>query len=89
MHGAQLCRYGTRTIELSVFLVDRNGPEEVRDTILHEIAHALVGPGHGHDAVWKRQCIEIGARPVRCGDADMPDGKWQANVRGDRWNHTS
>jgi predicted SprT family Zn-dependent metalloprotease len=73
-----LCRHATRSIELSIYLVDWNGPEEVRDTILHEIAHALVGPGHGHDAVWKRKCVEVGARPQRCGQAGMPAGKWQA-----------
>jgi predicted SprT family Zn-dependent metalloprotease len=72
------CRYDTRTIELSVHFVQRNGPEAIRETLLHEIAHALVGPDHGHDAVWKRKCLEIGARPVRCGHADMPDGRWQA-----------
>ncbi|HEY7425103.1 MAG TPA: SprT-like domain-containing protein [Gemmataceae bacterium] len=73
-----LCRYAARTIELSIYLVDRNGAEEVRDTILHEIAHALVGSEHGHDAVWKRKCLEIGAKPERCGQADMPSGRWQA-----------
>src|ERR1700722_17840393 len=59
-----LCLYELRTIELSVFFVIRNPHEEIVDTILHEIAHALVGPGHGHDAVWKRKCQQIGARPV-------------------------
>src|SRR5690242_10849473 len=72
-----LCRYAEKTIELSIYLVDRNGPDEILDTILHEIAHALVGPKHGHDAVWKAKCREIGARPERCGDADMPPGRWR------------
>ena len=45
----------------------RNGPEEVRDTILHEVAHALVGPGHGHDTVWKATAAQVGARPQRRG----------------------
>jgi predicted SprT family Zn-dependent metalloprotease len=76
------CRYASKTIELSCYLVVQNGPEEVEDTILHEIAHALVGPGHGHNTVWKRKCIEIGARPVRCGQADMPVGRWRALCRG-------
>ncbi len=76
--GLGLCRYTTKTIELSIYLVDRNSLDEIRDTILHEIAHALVGPDHGHDEVWKRKCIEIGARPERCGEADMPQGRWQA-----------
>lgn len=39
--------------------------EEIEDTLLHEIAHALVGPDHGHGAVWKRKCREIGAKPER------------------------
>jgi predicted SprT family Zn-dependent metalloprotease len=73
-----LCRYKTKTIELSVYLVERNGPEEILDTILHEIAHALVGPDHGHDDVWKEKCIELGARPRRCGAAAMPEGCWIA-----------
>jgi predicted SprT family Zn-dependent metalloprotease len=77
-----LCRYGTKTIELSIYLVDRNDPEVVRETILHEIAHALVGPGHGHDRVWKAKAIEIGARPERCGQADMPAGRWRADCPG-------
>jgi predicted SprT family Zn-dependent metalloprotease len=74
-----LCRYAVKTIELSIYFVDGNGSEEISETILHEIAHALVGVGHGHDAVWKRKCIEIGANPARCGQADMPRGRWQAN----------
>ena len=78
-----LCVYQRRTIELSIHFVERDNPlSEIRDTILHEIAHALVGPGHGHDRVWKRKCAEIGARPERCGQADMPDGNWQASCAG-------
>jgi predicted SprT family Zn-dependent metalloprotease len=73
-----LCRYGTKAIELSVYLVDANTTDEVRDTILHEIAHAMVGPGHAHDAVWKAKCAEVGAKPERCGEAEMPAGRWKA-----------
>jgi len=76
-----LCRYAEKTIELSIYLVDRNGPDEILDTILHEIAHSLVGPRHGHDAVWKAKCREIGAKPQRCGDADMPPGRWRARCQ--------
>ena len=84
-HGRQmmgLCRYAKKRIELSAHMVERNGEDEVRDTILHEIAHALVGPSHGHDEVWKRKCIEIGAQPERCGAADMPKGRWQSCCAG-------
>jgi predicted SprT family Zn-dependent metalloprotease len=77
-----LCVHHRRAIELSLYFVERNGTEEILDTILHEIAHALVGSGHGHDKVWKRKCIEIGARPMRCGEADMPEGRWHARCGG-------
>jgi predicted SprT family Zn-dependent metalloprotease len=77
-----LCVFDRRTIELSIYFVERNPEEEIRDTILHEIAHALVGAQHGHDKVWQEKCSEIGARPERCGHADMPKGRWQAQCGG-------
>ena len=76
--GMGLCRFDDRFIELSIYFVDRNSREEIVDTILHEIAHALVGVGHGHDAVWKAKCVEVGAKPERCGEADMPVGAWKS-----------
>jgi predicted SprT family Zn-dependent metalloprotease len=54
-----------RTITLSRYLVRLNSDEEVRETILHEIAHAIAGVEHGHDAVWQRVCRRIGAKPQR------------------------
>jgi hypothetical protein len=39
-----LCKYGPKAIELSTYFVGRNSLEVVQDTLLHEIAHALVGP---------------------------------------------
>src|ERR1700690_3410752 len=53
-----------KLITLSKPLTELNGAADVRDTILHEIAHALV-PG-GHTAAWRRVCAAIGARPRRC-----------------------
>lgn len=47
------------------------------NTILHEIAHALVGPGHGHDHVWKRQARAIGCTAARCTAlAEAPKSKY-------------
>lgn len=34
--------------------------EDVHDTILHEIAHAIVGYQHAHDDVWKQVFVFIG-----------------------------
>lgn len=60
-----LCNYKNKTIYLSRIYVKHNSEELVRDTILHEIAHAL-SPKSGHGNKWKVKCIEIGCRPVRC-----------------------
>lgn len=61
-------RYGMlygRKIELSTQLVELNDLHKVYTVILHEIAHALT-EGHGHDAVWKAKCLEIGGDGKRC-----------------------
>lgn len=40
--------------------------EEIRLTLLHEIAHALAGKEAGHGPHWKAMARKVGARPVRC-----------------------
>ena len=60
------CRYYKKEIGITKKLALINTIEESKDVVLHEIAHALAGSGHGHDAVWKRMCIKVGARPERC-----------------------
>lgn len=76
-----LCSYWRRTISLSRRLVERNDEAEVRNTILHEIAHALAGSKAKHGPEWKRKAAEIGARPERCYDmaeVNTPDAPYQA-----------
>ena len=83
-----LCLFDSRTILLSVYFVQLNDDEVIRDTLLHEIAHALVGPGHGHDDVWKRKCLEIGAKPERLSyEVNMPPGRWRAVCGGCGMQH--
>jgi predicted SprT family Zn-dependent metalloprotease len=55
--------YRDRIISLSKPLCEVNSTEEIRDTILHEIAHALAGPGSGHGPEWKMWATKVGARP--------------------------
>jgi hypothetical protein len=75
---AGVCRPGRKEIGLSGPLTALHSEAEVRDTILHEIAHALVGPRHGHDAVWRATALRIGSSGERCTSADAPaiDGDW-------------
>lgn len=78
-----VCKQDDKRIELSEHYVERNSREHVLDTILHEIAHALVGTQHGHDDVWKNKCLQIGASPYSCSStAVMPEGSWQARCPG-------
>lgn len=58
---AGACTHATRTISLSRPLTDLYDADTVRAVILHEIAHALVGPDHGHDAAWRRAARSLGA----------------------------
>ncbi len=60
------CRYQPKVISLSYELVGANDVVEVKDVILHEIAHAIVGPGNGHNYVWRQAARRIGARGTRC-----------------------
>lgn len=73
------CRYGSRLIQLSKPFVLVNNENEVRETILHEIAHALT-PGANHGPVWKLKAQEIGASPKSCADSSTavaPKGKYE------------
>lgn len=71
------CKYRQKTIEFSKHFVHLDRAE-IEDVILHEIAHALVyietGKNHGHDAVWRAKCREIGARPERLAPPEIKSG---------------
>jgi predicted SprT family Zn-dependent metalloprotease len=75
---AGICRHQRRQIGLSAPLTRLHPEAEVRDTILHEIAHALVGARHGHDEVWRAAARRIGCSGERCTSPDAPaiEGPW-------------
>lgn len=54
------CNYRTKTISMSARLTEANDEARCRNTLTHEIAHALVGHSHGHDAVWAAKHRELG-----------------------------
>jgi len=66
------CYHGEKVIEFSKWYVESH-PDEVEDTIRHEIAHALIDPSlpdHGRE--WRLMAIKCGARPERCYDSASP-----------------
>ena len=75
---AGICRWARKEIGLSAPLTSIHPESEVRDTVLHEVAHALVGPRHGHDRVWRAMALRIGCSGQRCSSDDAPgiDGDW-------------
>jgi predicted SprT family Zn-dependent metalloprotease len=73
------CSWRRGRISLSGPLTLLNDRDRVKDTILHEIAHALT-PFTNHNRVWKLKAREIGANPVACNTADvkLPPAPWHA-----------
>lgn len=67
------CNPRKRLIQLSRDHILRDVYETILDTLLHEIAHALVGCNHGHDKVWQRKAMELGARPTSHKDREYLD----------------
>lgn len=72
------CDERNRRVTLSRHLMALYEPDEVRETVLHEIAHALVGSRHGHDAVWVAKAQAIGASGRRLVEPQAPrlTGRW-------------
>lgn len=59
------CNHTQKEIILSAPISEINEVDSVKNTILHEIAHALVGGGQGHNYIWQQVCEEIGGIPER------------------------
>lgn len=62
-----LCDPLNQRIIISAPLVELNDEARVKNTLLHEIAHALT-IGHGHDRTWRSTAITIGCDGRRCYD---------------------
>ena len=65
------CHHSTKTITLSLPLCEYASGSEITETLLHEIAHALVGPGVGHGSAWRRVALSIGSNGQRCHSVDV------------------
>ncbi len=60
------CNYRRKTISLSRQLTLLNNEVAIRDTLLHEIAHALAPRNAGHGEKWKVIARSIGCNAQRC-----------------------
>ena len=65
------CWLGKKIISLSAPLVVLNTLEQTKDTILHEIAHALAPIGAHHGPTWVRIAKSIGCNGQPCYSAEV------------------
>jgi predicted SprT family Zn-dependent metalloprotease len=65
-----ICYTRQKRITISAPLTRLNDIDEVRDVILHEIAHALT-TDRGHGRLWKAKARMVGCRPERCRPASV------------------
>lgn len=83
---AGACAFNTKVISLSRFYCIKASDAQVRDTVLHEIAHALAGPKHNHDTTWKRIARSIGCTADRCHTVDFAPAKYIASCSRCGWH---
>lgn len=57
-----VCHHGLKRIEVSKGFALVGSKAEVKDTVLHEIAHALVGHEAGHGKVWQDMAKSVGCK---------------------------
>lgn len=60
-----LCKYASKTIEISMDVAAKNTLDRFKLTLYHEIAHSLT-EGHKHDDVWKAKSLELGGNGEQC-----------------------
>lgn len=65
------CCY-TDKIALNVVHCIDHHIDNVKDTILHEIAHAIVGIKNRHNKIWQDKAKELGAEPSRYAGVLLP-----------------
>ena len=85
---AGYCNYDTRVLSLAREFALVAPSSEVRNTILHEIAHALVGPKHNHDRVWKETARAIGCTGERCHTVKFAPPRYIKSCRRCGWYST-
>jgi predicted SprT family Zn-dependent metalloprotease len=83
------CQYGPHVITLSYEFAKHAPAAEIRDTLLHEIAHALVGKTHHHDAVWRTTALALGCSGRRCHELQFTPPRYIVRCERGCWVATA
>ncbi|MCP4400377.1 MAG: hypothetical protein GY801_24100 [bacterium] len=82
---AGCCNFNKQVISLSYEYARFASDEHIEDAILHEIAHAIVGKKHNHDAVWQAKAREIGCSGERCHDLQFTPPRYIVSCENHCW----
>jgi predicted SprT family Zn-dependent metalloprotease len=86
---AGCCNYRTQVISLAHAYARAAADEAIDDTLLHEIAHALVGKAHGHDQVWQAKAVALGCAGQRCHDVQFTPPRYIVTCDNACWVTTA
>lgn len=86
---AGCCNYRNTCISISFNLACNASDEDIHDTILHEIAHALAGKKHNHDAVWKAKARAIGCSGERTHRLVFSPPRYTVSCENQCWKQTA
>lgn len=70
---AGLCNYTAKRISVSRYLASRYDDDEIHQILLHEVAHAMVGPRAGHGPKWASAAASLGFVGRRTHDGEVAD----------------
>jgi len=83
------CQYATQVISLSYEFAKHAPAAEIHDTLLHEIAHALVGKAHQHDDTWRAKALAIGGSGRRCHELQFTPPRYIVQCERGCWVATA
>jgi predicted SprT family Zn-dependent metalloprotease len=61
-----VCRHNQKVIEMSSIFIGAMTDAQILNVLTHEVAHALAGFSHGHDATWAAIHRSMGGDGKRC-----------------------
>ena len=86
---AGCCNFNKKVISLSYEYARFASDEHIEEALLHEIAHAIVGKKHNHDAVWKAKAQELGCSGERCHDLQFTPPRYIVRCENHCWVSTA